>query len=353
MISVYFRRVSLALAGGLAFLLSGLAATDAAGDSGTASAATSAEAWYTTTGECEAPAECSPPSTPVPAPAPSPVPAPAPSSPYPEDTLHTAISAGRPSAATYVALDTSAIPPGSVLTGGTMTLPLDSKPGDGSISPDKAKLQVCVVTDVIEDGTEGSASGAPKTDCKRASTAAQFKAGKQPVFTIDLTAFAATWSDGVAPAVAIVPSPDSAAERQTWHVTFWGKDSKDKDAKPITAQLSYRAGDELTDDFPLADDGGLGDFGGPVGPGVAGPPFEADAPGIAAAPPPEAPAPEGAPGPEEAAGVGPELAPQTAPAMRQVGYAQRVAWLFPLLLILGFAVTGLSLTKTLDVRQRP
>lgn len=335
------RRIAIALAAGFAgfsLLLSGLAPAAAEGESGTASAGTSAEAWYVT-GACEAPApDCSPADAPPPAPVP--VPAPVPASAYPENTLHVAINAGRPTASTFLALDTSAVPFGSDITGGTLTLPVDRAREDGSIAPESGKLVACVVTEPIEE-KEGSPSKPPKSDCKRSSPA-RFTGGKDPAFTVDLTAFAAEWADGGDAQLAIHPAPAATEERDTWHVTFWGKDNKTTGAKPISAQLTYRASEE--DILPPLDSE-FGAVAAPLDTGMAAPPPPLEAQPLDG-PAPQPAVPPGGSAKPEAAGQ-PE-SPQVAPAMRQVGYPQKIAWLMPLGVLVGYGLTGLALTKKLD-----
>lgn len=306
----------------------------AEGATGTTNTGTSAEAWYATAGACEPPVDCSPL-------------APAPATPYPEDTLHVGINGGKGTSATYLQLDTSAVPLGSQISGGTLTLPVDPEPKDGSVAPETAKLVACVVTEPIEDA-EGSLAKPPKADCKAASAPAQFKPGKKPTFTVDLAAFTAQWVDGGDAGLSIQPAPEAEQARATWHVTFWGKENKAPDAEPIGAQLVYVEGSD--DSFlPPLDPAPFDEVPAPVDTGLAPAPLPDTEP--LAAPPPTGPPPADSGEPGAAPEAEPELAPQAAPPMRRVGYPQRVAFLFPLLLLAGFGVTGLVLTKKLDLQR--
>lgn len=221
-----------------------------------------------------------------------------------------------------------------------MTLPIDRAPEDGSIAPESGKLVACLVSEPIEE-KEASLSKPPESDCRQSSPA-QFTAGKEPTFTVELTAFAAEWADGGAAQLAIHPAAAAEEKLDTWHVTLWGKDNRAKGAKPIRAHLTYRESEEdllppLDSEFDVAAPADIGMAAPP-------PPLEAQPPD---SPPPEPAVPPGGSAKPEAAGQ-PELAPQAAPAMRQVGYPQKIAWLMPIGVLVGFGLTGLALTKKLD-----
>lgn len=124
---------------------------------------------------------------------------------YPEHTLHVAIEAGQQAAATYLQLDTSKIPFGGQIRGGTLRLPVDDQAGDGSLRPESASLVACPVMEPVQEAS-GSPASPPKTDCKAASAPAKYDNGKQAAFEVDVAALADVWADGNA-AVAIVPSP--------------------------------------------------------------------------------------------------------------------------------------------------
>lgn len=311
-------------------LLSG-AAPATATESGTTTAKTSTEAWYTTTGACDDPAECST----VPAPEP-PV--------YPENTLHVDIKAGQPTAASYLQLDTSAIPFGSKITGGTVTLPVDQNPKDGALTPEQANIVACAVTEPIEEA-QGSTSKPPKTDCKAVSTPAQFTKGKDPAFTVDVRAFASQWSETNEARLALLPAPEAESERETWHVTFWGKKNDSDKAAPITAELHYAPSEE--DLLPPVDDSIAPDL---LEPELAAPPAVPDAGPVEGPPPQPAEALADQPKAEKAPKA--EVAPRAMPALREVGYPYPAAWLMPLALLIGFGVTGRALTKNLELPSK-
>lgn len=334
------RRVGAVASIGLLVALPGAAAA-AAADSGSATVGTQVEAWYhTATNDACAPAgtvDCS-------------MLPPADAETYPADTLHVGISAGTPTAATFVELDLfgANIPKGSQVVAGTLTLPVDTAEGDGSLEPQTAKLVACHVTGFFSDAN-GSLAKPPKTDCDAASAPAKYTAEPRPTFTVDLAKFAAKWAGGDTAAIAILPAAEAVEGQQTWHVTFWGKDygagaeestlpAGSEDAKPITARLNYAPKQQTT---PPPND-----------PGTGGVPSDSPAPAVdsvdvagpapADAPPPPAPK-AGSP-----ADAGTPPAIMAEPSYTTVGYPYPIAWVMPLVLLIGFVVTGRSLTKKLD-----
>lgn len=296
----------------------------AAADGATA-AGTSAEAWYLTTDACAGAVDCS---------------LVAPPSAYPQDTLHVALTGGEPTASTYLQLDSSALPEDAEITGGTLKLPVDTTPSDGSLVPENAKLVACIVTDHIES-KEGAVTEPPKADCKRASAPATFNAEPAQVFTVDLGAFATLWADGEPARLAILPAPEAQEAKNSWHVTFWGSKNASKDAAPITADLQYTSG---TGDLapPVGnppDSGSPVDNGVSPGPSLAAPedaavPAELDAP-TAAEPPKKDAAPEALP-----AAAMPEL--------KTYSYPYPIAWAMPLVLLVGVITVGRTLTKKMQ-----
>jgi hypothetical protein len=172
------------------------------------------------------------PDSPAPAPTPLPV-APDPVNPYGENTLHVGITGGQEDARTYIALDTTHLPTSFKLLDGTLTLPID--PDDGTVTPESARIQVCLATTPPVKSEEGSFDELPEVDCKTHS-AADYEDKPYPHFEVNLTPFAEDLSFG---GLAILPT-DAAKEKQdSWHVAFYAKKNKDKAAKPITAKLQF------------------------------------------------------------------------------------------------------------------
>ncbi|MPY80208.1 MAG: hypothetical protein GEV04_17465 [Actinophytocola sp.] len=272
---------------------------------------------------------------------------------YPKNTLHVGISGGTPTSATYIELDifSAQIPAESVFTAGTLTLPVDMEPTDGSLRQDAATLRVCQVTGFFSD-VEASPKKPPDTDCTTSANAV-YSADPEPAFTVDLAPFLDGWSDGVTPALAILPAPEAKQKSETWHVAFFGKrygaDQQEDvpgavengDPHPITAKLNYEEEDDDTTTTTT-----------PPPPPVSG-----FVPPPAPSPPPVGPIEAVTPEPVDIAPVS-EVEPQpeptqppepvAAPEFIRVGYKYPVAWLMPLLLLVGFAVTGHSLTRSLE-----
>src|SRR5205823_10646462 len=140
--------------------------------------------------------------------------------PYPEDTLHVSVTAGQETARTYIAFYL----PASNLTGGTLTLPLDTSPSDGSVAPDTADLTACLVTHSFKP-VRGSLETPPPANC-HVSSPATYDA-KHSSFTVDLAAFVSHWTGGTA-ALAIVPSTTATQGNATWHTVFYATTKSSK-----------------------------------------------------------------------------------------------------------------------------
>ncbi len=321
----------LALAGG---------AVPAFADSGTTTVETSSEAWYNTAEPCDTDgADCSllPPT-----------------SAYADDTLHVAATAGETTAETYVELQTSGIPDGKEITGGTLTLPVNTEPDTGSLRPEEAKLIACPVSEFF-DSTEGSFDDPPEHDCESTSSPAKLQAGQQPSFAVDLAIFAAQWADGTTPRLAIAPAPEAKESNETWHVAFWGRKNDADGARPITAELTY--GDTSTDSGT-----GVTDAPEPFTvepppqpPPQPPPPVNFDAGGATITEPElVAPAPDPAELPQVEADEPPvaQAAPvANVPRVVRSGFRNKIALAMPLVLLGAAIVTGRSLTKPIQVLQ--
>ncbi|WP_034270630.1 hypothetical protein [Haloechinothrix halophila] len=332
-----FRRSVVLLAVGLLIALFGPVAQ--AAENGSATVGTQTEAWYvTTTSEsCSTTAlDCSllPPPD------------------YPKNTLHVGVSGGTPTAATYIELDlfSANIPLGAIFTKGTLTLPVDMAPSDGTLRQDMAKLRVCQVTDFFS-AAEASPQKPPETDCKAASANATYSAKPAPTFHVDLKPFLAGWAQGDPAALAIMPAPKAVKDSETWHVAFFGKDygagqqedvpvsMENGDPKSITAKLSYKSDEPDIPPPPPPPEIGIAPPLAPSPPPVS--PIDTTLPEFGG----DAPAPKVEPPPETAK---PAPQPVAAPEFITVGYKYPIAWIMPLLLLIGFAMTGHSLTRSLE-----
>lgn len=340
---------------------------------GSVTAGTRTEAWYVTPANSAcAGADCSA----------------VPTSEYPRNTLHAGISRGVPTTATYIELDVSAVPHGATYTAGRLRLPVDIQPGDGSLRPETAKLRVCQVTGSFNDA-KASLDKPPDTDCDVAALAT-YAAKPTPTFRLDLAPFLPGWSQGMPTALAILPAPEATKADETWHVTFFGKEyrSTPQSEPPDESPAPPAAAAPATDAEAMVEPAGSPPPSPSESPGQKSTPITAKVsftrPAFAAPPaallplrvaeaelgPPQriasrpavgalgAPPPMTAGSPPPQAEVKPAKVPVRAPAPAaaprwiKVGYAYPIAWLFPLLLLIGFAMTGHSLTRNLEHPER-
>ena len=179
------------------------AAPTAAAAGGTPDAA---EAWFDTaqTSLCSSPVGC-----PVALPA-----------SYRADTLHVGLAAGSETARTYVQPDLSAYLGGPLPPAGTMTLPLATVTGNGNSNPSTAVIEACLSKASFKDGTSGSDTPPPGTDC---SVHARLRY-TEGAFTLDLAPFLAAWNHGAPQyGLALVPDPTAATPSASWHVAFNGR----------------------------------------------------------------------------------------------------------------------------------
>ncbi|HEU5033265.1 MAG TPA: hypothetical protein VFT62_00745 [Mycobacteriales bacterium] len=314
--SVGWRRAAL-LCGGLAVPLGWLLSAPAQAQplatdrTVTVTVADTVEAWYAASpiDLCTTPLGCTPPV-----------------SPYPADTLHVGVAGGQETARTYVLPDLSALA-GATGATGTMTLPVATGGQDGTSSPETAKIEACLTTKPVTDGTDGSTAPPPAVDCTT-KVPARYDA-KHSAFTVDLTPFLASWSAGAPPfGIALLPDLSSAGPTDAWHVTF--NDRKRAQTAHISSRLTYS---------PVTQQ--------PAGHVGAGPsaPAAPSAPAPAPAPPavPTVPMPPVATNTDVAPSAAPPVVaatqPPTAVAQRPValssGFQYPLAFLMPLALLAG------------------
>ena len=205
----------------LVLALVGAGPSSAAGG-GQVTVSMTTEAWYNEPPPCVSLIDCSA--------APSP-------NPYPADTVHVSIFAGRETARSYLQFSLGGLPSGATLTGGTLTLPLDTSSSDGSLSPEQANIVACLVTQKFT-AVRGSLAAPPAANCKVSSAAVYVP--KQQSFVVPLTPLAAGWN-GTSASVALVPSAKDQQAGATWHATFHATTKPSTTAPPITATLTYRA----------------------------------------------------------------------------------------------------------------
>ncbi|HET7531096.1 MAG TPA: hypothetical protein VFJ98_09075 [Mycobacteriales bacterium] len=293
---------------------------------GSATVPDSGEAWY-----AAAPVDLC--TTPIGCP-----PAGVPQSPYPADTLHVGVAGGRETARTYVVPDLSRIPYAATVTGVTMTLPVATAPGDGSLTPESAHVVACLPAAPASDGAEGSTAAPPKVDCSL-SAPLRYDAGAA-VFTADLTALVAASGGPLPFGVALLPDPRATAVSDAWHVTFNGRDRAG--SGHIASRVTFLVA-PATGDSPDTD----GTTGSTVTDATVPPPTQpgpVELPDAGAAPLDQAP---------------PQVAPPAAPVAQPVAFSHEfqypMVFLLPLALLAGavFFVRLFSRDATPLVHRAP
>ena len=273
---------------------------DTTGGTQTSTVADAAEAWYAAApiDICTTPLGCPPPQ--------------APTSPYPADTLHIGVAGGQESARTYLLPDFTSLPFDATVIGGEMTLPVANANGDGTVSPDTAKIRACLATKPVADGTQGSTSTPPAPNCDVSTTPTYDST--HGAFNLDLQPFIDAWASGQ-PRLGIALLPDSKAVQPTdaWHVAFNGhkRAGSGHISSSVTVRLNPQA-DTFTPD---------GSTVVPAAPPPASVPLP---PPAAAAPPAAAPV------------VAPTQQPQTLqaqPVALSRPFQYPLAFLFPLALL--------------------
>jgi len=217
------RRRAVVAAGGV-LLLSGLAAGPAVAADAPRPVALGAQAWFQRDPSCATPLGCSPTAPPS-------------SNPFGAGTLHVAVTGGQESARSYLAL--TGLPAGATVTGGTLTVPLDTMtPGNGSTAPETSKVQVCTTIATVT-AVEGSFDRPPQEDCSSHASAA-YVATPAPHLQADLAPLAGALS---APSVALVLLPDgSVAASDFWHVVFSATSRATPPTPPASVTLTLAGG---------------------------------------------------------------------------------------------------------------
>lgn len=306
--------------------------------------APSKEAWYAETPPCVAFFDCS---------------ALPPSSPYPEDTLHVALTGGQETARTYLSFELL-LPLGAKLQEGVLTLPVDPDPSHGSVSPETADFLACLTTPKFK-AARGSLEKPPKANCDVHKAAVYSE--KRVSFAVDLDSFIEKWdSDEVA--LALVPSPKSQQTQESWHVVFPATAGDTEDApepetqkrREITATLKYSVEQDSADTIGTDFDLGTGttgtDTSSTSGGGTStdfssssGPSFDQSTSlggGSTGTDVPTASDPTEALAPEATQPIASFTEGFAGP-----GFAYPIIWALPLIVLLGLGSIGRALTKDL------
>lgn len=308
--------------------------------------------------------------------------------PHPEGVMVVAANGGDPDAQTFFNFDTSKLPLGAVITGGTVTLPVAEDPDARNARPEKAKMVACPATGFIPDGTDGGSYKDRPTFDEPCVDVKQAKADPL-TYTVDLERMGKAWASGKTMmngiTVMVDPEVKPPAPDETWRVAFNTRrraeqktqEEKDKPAEqrtgfkylPITSTIEYKVqksilppvtgigggstssggGGGSPSVFPPADTGGdtgggsfssgdsgvasadtgSTDFGSSGAPAAAGP--APAAPADSGAPPVDAPVAAGEEAPVAAgptqpvAAVGPSMAVWVLPVIA-LAMAAAMAW---------------------------
>jgi hypothetical protein len=133
-------------------------------------------------------------------------------SPYPKGTFHVGTALGRQTARAYIAVTLSKA--AQRARGGTLSIPLDTNPADGSIAPSAAAINVCVIYQALPLA-EGAFAGAPAPNCLPAARA-KYVAAPAPHLVADLSRLGGKLV-GVK-GFALLPA--EAKPVSAWHVVF-------------------------------------------------------------------------------------------------------------------------------------
>ncbi len=266
-----------------------------------------------------------------------------PVSPYPEDTLHVALSGGDETARSYIAMS-FLLPPDAELLGGELELPLDTDPAHGSVAPETADLIACLTVHKFKP-VRGSLEKPPATKCAVRKGAIYDE--EKAVFTVDLNRFLEDWEEEGIAALALRPSDSALANTESWHVVFPADEQAEDDAPIIEATLVYAAPADTTGGFGFefesepepADQGSssISSFSPPSFDTAAAPPIT-QTETMPSTPPTTSQ-------PVDAQPISAVAAPTAGFAGE--GFAYPIIWAFPLVLLVGYGLIGRALTKEL------
>jgi hypothetical protein len=133
-------------------------------------------------------------------------------SPYPKGTYHVGAALGRQTARAFIGV--SLTKRAQTARGGTLSIPLDTNPADGSVAPSTAAINVCVIYQSLTS-VEGAFVGAPTPNCLPAAPA-KYVAKPAPHLVADLAPLGGKL--GGVRGFALLPA--SASPTSAWHVVF-------------------------------------------------------------------------------------------------------------------------------------
>jgi hypothetical protein len=262
----------------------------------------------------------------------------APPNPYPAGSLHVAISAGQTTATTYLTIDLSELPADARFTSASLRLPVDPDGTHGSQSPETADMTACLVRGTVDERNAPYGTP-PATDCGVFAHPTYQAAAGGTAFVVDVTRIVAARPTTDSASLALVPSAAAQTGRQTWHVTFYGRQSLPE--RSVRADVTYEI-DEGAPQLSETDEGSI------AGPTPAGLPATAFA-NIWAVALPEAGSPSVVDN-----GTSPAVAvPAFSSAPTPAGFAYPIVWALPLVLVIGGVYIGHTLTHDPRPAVRP
>ncbi|HWC36202.1 MAG TPA: hypothetical protein VG650_15455 [Mycobacteriales bacterium] len=133
-------------------------------------------------------------------------------SPYPKGTFHIGTALGRQTARAFIGVKLS--PRAQAARGGTLSIPLDTAPADGSVAPETASINVCVIYQQLTE-VEGAFDGAPSPNCLPAARA-KYVAKPKPHLLANL----ARLGGKLAAVKGFALLPAEATPTSAWQVVF-------------------------------------------------------------------------------------------------------------------------------------
>ncbi len=200
--------------------------------------ATAVEAWYHTTPASELPPDIPLDQLPE-------------ESQYPENTLHVGQRVGEEESRTYLTFNLSAVPVTARITRVIVYLPLDED--GGTKEPKAASTQACLVNEPPEEKKEGSLEPPPEAECSKTLSSAPATYEQKPRPHLELNLGPLTELITPTGGIALLPTDTETQRTRTWHLAFFAKNNKNKNAEPISARISYQEATSPTIGLPPSD----------------------------------------------------------------------------------------------------
>ncbi|MCU1602159.1 MAG: hypothetical protein JWO22_2868 [Frankiales bacterium] len=157
---------------------------------------------------------------------------------YPADTLHVAVSGGRETARTYLALAAAPLPSGSTITGGDLLLPLDTTTANnGSLNPELSDLVVCTTSSSITP-TSASTATPPAVNCLAKAIA---KIVGTPATALDVNLAPLATALNQPHTNLVLMAGDISKTNANYHVVFSSNRRPSPPVAPPSLTLTYRS----------------------------------------------------------------------------------------------------------------